>query len=383
MPLDRQRRGPRRHLLQPSQGGRRVPAGNRGVRREALHGDLDRACQRPPLRRAAAHRHDAAGELHPPAARGRRPRAGHGRTTPTSPSSWAATSATCSSSTTSHVVVLIGDVAGKGVRAAGMTETVRSTVRAFAAIDPSPAFILGKTNELLLRYDPDEPHVTAFLRRARPPHRPSELRQRRPPRARASRRLHVPAARGGLRAAPWLLRAPLHGMPTRCSPSRTTSCSTPTASPRPAAAASCSASSACSRSSRGLRGRSAQEVAEGVRDAALDVCRAAARRPAGGRPATGLSPAPNQWAASPNLAARLQPHTATDRGSRRHSVAATPSFPPQGHVTITRPSLSTHIRSDVNRSSLAPSRSPSVVEQRQVTCRPRRVAAALHAVLLC
>jgi serine phosphatase RsbU (regulator of sigma subunit) len=40
---------------------------------------------------------------------------------------------------------------------------VRSTVRALAAVDPSPAFILGKTNELLLRFDPDEPHVTAFL----------------------------------------------------------------------------------------------------------------------------------------------------------------------------------------------------------------------------
>ena len=62
-----------------------------------------------------------------------------------------------------HVVALIGDVAGKGVRAAGMTETVRSTVRALAAVDPSPAFILAKTNELLLRFDPDEPHVTAFL----------------------------------------------------------------------------------------------------------------------------------------------------------------------------------------------------------------------------
>ena len=61
-----------------------------------------------------------------------------------------------------HVVVLIGDVAGKGVRAAGLTETVRSTVRALAAVDPSPAFILGKANELLMRYDPDEGHVTAF-----------------------------------------------------------------------------------------------------------------------------------------------------------------------------------------------------------------------------
>ncbi len=61
-----------------------------------------------------------------------------------------------------HVVVLIGDVAGKGVRAAGLTETVRSTVRAFAAVDPSPAFVLTKTDELLLRHDPDGPHVTAF-----------------------------------------------------------------------------------------------------------------------------------------------------------------------------------------------------------------------------
>ena len=61
-----------------------------------------------------------------------------------------------------HVVALIGDVAGKGVKAAGHTETVRAKMRAFATIDSSPAFILAKTNELLLRYDPDEPHVTAF-----------------------------------------------------------------------------------------------------------------------------------------------------------------------------------------------------------------------------
>ena len=63
----------------------------------------------------------------------------------------------------SHVVALIGDVAGKGVRAAGHTETVRSTVRALVAVDCSPAFVLGKTNELLMRFDPDEPLVTAFL----------------------------------------------------------------------------------------------------------------------------------------------------------------------------------------------------------------------------
>jgi PAS domain S-box-containing protein len=62
-----------------------------------------------------------------------------------------------------RVAILIGDVAGKGVRAAGLAETVRSTVRAFATCDASPAFILARTNELLLRYDAGEPHVTAFL----------------------------------------------------------------------------------------------------------------------------------------------------------------------------------------------------------------------------
>ncbi len=62
-----------------------------------------------------------------------------------------------------HVVLLIADVAGKGVRAAGHTETVRSKVRALATIDPSPALVLARTNELLLRFDPDDPHVTAFL----------------------------------------------------------------------------------------------------------------------------------------------------------------------------------------------------------------------------
>jgi PAS domain S-box-containing protein len=62
-----------------------------------------------------------------------------------------------------QVAVVIGDVAGKGIRAAGLTETVRSTMRAFAAIDATPAFILRKTNELLLHHDLADSHVTAFL----------------------------------------------------------------------------------------------------------------------------------------------------------------------------------------------------------------------------
>jgi sigma-B regulation protein RsbU (phosphoserine phosphatase) len=62
-----------------------------------------------------------------------------------------------------HVAVLIGDVAGKGIGAAGLAETVRSTVRAFSAVDSSPAFILRMTNQLLLRRDVGEELLTAFL----------------------------------------------------------------------------------------------------------------------------------------------------------------------------------------------------------------------------
>jgi hypothetical protein len=63
----------------------------------------------------------------------------------------------------SLVGVLIGDVAGKGIRAAGLTERVRSVVRAFSTVDSSPAFILRKTNQLLLRRPTEGEFVTAFL----------------------------------------------------------------------------------------------------------------------------------------------------------------------------------------------------------------------------
>jgi hypothetical protein len=63
----------------------------------------------------------------------------------------------------SRVAILIGDVAGKGVRAAGLTETIRSVVRAFAAVDPSPAFVLTKTNQLLLDEAAADEFATAFL----------------------------------------------------------------------------------------------------------------------------------------------------------------------------------------------------------------------------
>ncbi len=61
------------------------------------------------------------------------------------------------------VALLIGDVGGKGIRAAALTETVMSTVRAFAMVDPSPGFILRRTNQLLMRHDGEGAYVTAFL----------------------------------------------------------------------------------------------------------------------------------------------------------------------------------------------------------------------------
>ena len=63
----------------------------------------------------------------------------------------------------SRVAALIGDVGGKGIRAAGLTETVHTAVHSYALVDASPDFILRKTNELLLRSAGDEQLVTAFL----------------------------------------------------------------------------------------------------------------------------------------------------------------------------------------------------------------------------
>ncbi len=63
-----------------------------------------------------------------------------------------------------RVAIAIGDVEGKGVRAAGLAETVSSAIAAFSLIDSSPAFVLGKSNELLLRRNGHAPQaVTVFL----------------------------------------------------------------------------------------------------------------------------------------------------------------------------------------------------------------------------
>jgi phosphoserine phosphatase RsbU/P len=63
-----------------------------------------------------------------------------------------------------RALILLGDVEGKGARAAGSAETVRTAVNSFGLVNASPKYILDKTNELLLgRPRPDEPFVTAFL----------------------------------------------------------------------------------------------------------------------------------------------------------------------------------------------------------------------------
>ena len=59
------------------------------------------------------------------------------------------------------VALFIADVSGKGVRAAGFTETIRSAVRALAYIDPSPVFVLGHVNESLIRQAADGLFATA------------------------------------------------------------------------------------------------------------------------------------------------------------------------------------------------------------------------------
>lgn len=62
-----------------------------------------------------------------------------------------------------RVALVVGDVAGKGIQATGLSETVRSTVRAFAAAEPSPASILTRTNDLLLHHHHDWSPVTALV----------------------------------------------------------------------------------------------------------------------------------------------------------------------------------------------------------------------------
>ena len=61
------------------------------------------------------------------------------------------------------VVAVIGDVMGKGARAAGLTETVRSAVRALAFVSPAPDYVLTTVNRLLLHEEERHQLVTVLL----------------------------------------------------------------------------------------------------------------------------------------------------------------------------------------------------------------------------
>jgi len=54
-----------------------------------------------------------------------------------------------------QLAVLLGDVEGKGVTAAGLTETVHIATRALALFTPSPGFVLERVNKLLLLQESD------------------------------------------------------------------------------------------------------------------------------------------------------------------------------------------------------------------------------------
>ena len=53
-------------------------------------------------------------------------------------------------------VIVIGDVRGKGVEAAGLTATARNTIRSISVLEDSPARMLHHLNEVLLRLSPAE-----------------------------------------------------------------------------------------------------------------------------------------------------------------------------------------------------------------------------------
>ncbi len=62
------------------------------------------------------------------------------------------------------VGVLVGDVAGKGLKAAVRVAAARYSIRSYAYLEPSPGDVLTLANDLLLKEDPDmDSLLTAFL----------------------------------------------------------------------------------------------------------------------------------------------------------------------------------------------------------------------------
>jgi serine phosphatase RsbU (regulator of sigma subunit) len=61
------------------------------------------------------------------------------------------------------VGVVIGDIAGKGLKAATLTSLVKDSIRAYTHIDSSPAWTIEQTNSLLFDSTSDSDFATVFL----------------------------------------------------------------------------------------------------------------------------------------------------------------------------------------------------------------------------
>ena len=179
----------------------------------------------------------------------------------------------------------IGDVTGKGPVAAAITSLARYTLRTAALYERRPERVLERLNDVAARRPRAPP--AAARRSARTWHRTRTgvrvaARLRRPPaalRAARRRRREPAAAPGTLLGAfddvAWQRRR------ARAARPATRSCSTPTASPTPrAAATSASARSALASVLSRLRRAGAEDVAQRIDAALLDVRGGpAARRP--------------------------------------------------------------------------------------------------------
>ena len=145
-----------------------------------------------------------------------------------------------------RLAILVGDVSGKGVEAAGLTAMVRYMAEALSQHRPGPAELVGELNDLLCTRMADGALVTLVLAVVDPVARRALLVLGRPPPARhPRRRRRLPHPR---RPRPALRRVPRPGVPRlgrAVRASASCSCSTPTASSRRAARGASSARRGC------------------------------------------------------------------------------------------------------------------------------------------
>ena len=109
------------------------------------------------------------------------------------PTRSAATSTTCSGSTSERIGVFIGDVSGKGVSAALLMARISSDLRVAALAEPSPARAISRVNRAVLERQQHDIFVTGIYLTLDVATRRDDAGQRRP-----SAAVHPPQARGEL-----------------------------------------------------------------------------------------------------------------------------------------------------------------------------------------